>query len=641
MARPGEARPAHLWLALGVGLTALWFLSRPYIGIIHDAQVYIGRALADLDPGGIGSETDFVRDGQSAFSAFRPAAVALVAAMGPGMAAIALTGAALAAFWAAAGGLIWRMSRERTPAGGALILAGLVCVAAFPSDYGGLGVFHWAEPFITPRIGAEAASLTALMLLLDGRRWWALALLAGAAGLHPIMAAGPLAVALALMAWEDRRGWWLIGAGAVGFMAAAAAGAPVAGRLFEAIDPAWRAAMFARTPNVLIWTWPVGSWALIAVQMASVGLAAWAFDGRVRRLMLAAAGVAAAGTAVALIAPASLLIVQLQPWRALWLVSCLAAAGFAPMAVALWRRGGAARGALALIAAAWLTRDAVFAAVPLSAAALALIAWPAARPFPRVALLALWAGMAGLAIGALGLRAVAFAAAHAPFGEGHWPTLFAVARSGLVGPVAAALAVVWAARGGGLPRGWIAGAAAWAVALGLAALAVMQWDDRPDFTTAKEAPGASAALKGALQAGDVYWFDGQGAAWLWTGLPEWRSGATGAGVVFDRALALEWTARRDAAVAAGLEPAGGRVRRDDPGRPRIRITTAKLARLCAGADAPNWVIAEKDLVDPPALPLVQLAWRAPAPDWRLSPDHKAWVPVWDFVVFACKGKEGP
>src|SRR5258706_9103403 len=142
-----------------------------------------------------------------------------------------------------------------------------------------------------------------------------------------------------------------------------------------------------------------------------------------------------------------------------------------------------------------------------------------------------------------------------------------------------------------MAAGRVAGALGWLSALALAALAVALWDDRPDFTTAKETPGAADALRRALGPGDVYWFDGLGAGWLWTGHPEWRSGATGAGVVFDRDLALEGMARRDLAVASGLEPRGGFSRRDDPGRPRITLTSAALARPCTGADAPAWGIA--------------------------------------------------
>ena len=45
-------------------------LGRPYRGILQDPQIYIGRAVADLDPSGVGRDLMFVHDGQFGFSLF-------------------------------------------------------------------------------------------------------------------------------------------------------------------------------------------------------------------------------------------------------------------------------------------------------------------------------------------------------------------------------------------------------------------------------------------------------------------------------------------------------------------------------------------------------------------------------------------
>jgi hypothetical protein len=50
---------------------SVFLLSRPYPGIVQDAYIYMGRALADLDPDGIGRDLMFVHDGQFGFSLFR------------------------------------------------------------------------------------------------------------------------------------------------------------------------------------------------------------------------------------------------------------------------------------------------------------------------------------------------------------------------------------------------------------------------------------------------------------------------------------------------------------------------------------------------------------------------------------------
>jgi hypothetical protein len=75
---------------------SVFLLSRPYGGIVHDAHIYIGRALADLDPNGVGRDIMFVYDGQFGFSLFRQVADGMVTCFEPGTAAKTL--AVLAAF---------------------------------------------------------------------------------------------------------------------------------------------------------------------------------------------------------------------------------------------------------------------------------------------------------------------------------------------------------------------------------------------------------------------------------------------------------------------------------------------------------------------------------------------------------------
>src|ERR1700733_9069530 len=77
---------------------ALWAVTHPYLGIIGDASVYMGRALADLDRAGIGHDIMFVNDGQSRFSVFPLVLDRLVAAFGTGPTALTLALLAMAAW---------------------------------------------------------------------------------------------------------------------------------------------------------------------------------------------------------------------------------------------------------------------------------------------------------------------------------------------------------------------------------------------------------------------------------------------------------------------------------------------------------------------------------------------------------------
>jgi hypothetical protein len=84
---------------------SIFLLSRPYQGIVQDGYIYIGRALADLDPNGVGKDMMYVHDGQFGFSLFRYIAKELVAIFGAAAAAKTLAFSAAAAWFVGAAAL--------------------------------------------------------------------------------------------------------------------------------------------------------------------------------------------------------------------------------------------------------------------------------------------------------------------------------------------------------------------------------------------------------------------------------------------------------------------------------------------------------------------------------------------------------
>jgi len=163
--RDGAAeRSAPLTAWATAVLTALTFflLGRPYFGIRHDARIYVGRAEADLGRNGMAHDLMFAHDGQSRFSIFGALFRPMVEHLGSGTAAMLATGAGLAIWLAAVTALLSRFCR------GAALWAGVVALGVFPGFYA--GVLAYAEPFITPRLFAEALVCLALALVVD-RRW--------------------------------------------------------------------------------------------------------------------------------------------------------------------------------------------------------------------------------------------------------------------------------------------------------------------------------------------------------------------------------------------------------------------------------------------------------------------------------------
>ncbi len=594
--------------ALGLAL-----LTRPYIGIAHDAVVYIGHAMAALDPNGVGQDLMFKAEGQSGFTVFTPAATALVAALGPGRAAMAIGLAGLAAWVGAAAFLCRQFAPKVVPA--------WICLAWLligPGGYGGFGTFHFAESFANPRPFAEAAVLAALALFLVNRRVLGAVLLLAAAAIHPLIALAGLGVVWAVFVLSDRRWLWLAPLGALAVVVAAALGLPVASRLLEPVDPQWLSVTQFRNPYLWLGLWRMEDWARIVAQASTVIAALSVVEARIRPYLIGALVTAGAGTVLALSASLwpSLLILQLQAWRAEWLLAALSAAVTPILAVCMWREGSRGKAVLALLALAVTVTSVPVVSLLAAAAGLALI--EAARRGwkgepPQSVVITLWAalalvvagGVTGTAYG-LGRQAWAAQVQHVPFGE--------LARGGLLSAAALALAAGRLVtemhfRGAGRTIHSVF-VAATALLLG-----IVGWDTRAPFAqVAERGPLMTSADIGA--AGSVWWLPDQTFAPLITGRPAWLERAQGAGNVFSRPLAVEWRARVGRAARAGVEVSEYRPDMGLPSGPPSMLLPARVVSVC-GVDGPAVIVVDASSLEGP-LPAGSRLWRAPAPLWSYS-----------------------
>ena len=157
-------------------------MGHPYLGVIGDAALYLGRSLADLDPTGVGRDIAFVNDGQSRFSIFSRLVDPLVAALGVEQAGIIVAAAASACCLAATFALARALGSDRR-----LTIAVALFAATMPTSYGD-GILRFAETNAVPRPFAEAAVMASIAALLAGRPLAAGLLLAAALAIHPIMA---------------------------------------------------------------------------------------------------------------------------------------------------------------------------------------------------------------------------------------------------------------------------------------------------------------------------------------------------------------------------------------------------------------------------------------------------------------------
>src|SRR5262245_21665339 len=164
-------------------------VAQPYAGFSHDARLYAAQVVEKVHPGTF-AEDLFLRYGsQDRYSVFTPLLAPAVALFGLEATFFCLYLASKAFFfW----GLI-RLTRAVIPDGPAAVLS-LLYVAIVPLPFGGNEILHLNESFLTPRIAACGLVFLGLERMLAGRLMAALALLAGALVLHPLMAFGGLLV---------------------------------------------------------------------------------------------------------------------------------------------------------------------------------------------------------------------------------------------------------------------------------------------------------------------------------------------------------------------------------------------------------------------------------------------------------------
>ena len=526
-----------------------WALSHGYRGLFHDAGLYTLQALARLTPTSLGQDL-FLRFGsQDRYTIFSPLFAAASRLLGVEAAAATLTFLLQMALF----GCGWLLARAVMPA--RLALFGLAVLVAVPGDYGTERIFTCVEPFLTPRMAAEALVLASLAAVLTTRTRLALALMVLATLLHPIMASAGIAALLCLYVAipNPRLALKLLAvAAAVVAMLATPLGA------WSRFDPAWLRLVMDRSPYLFLSTWQIDDWSRAAVTLATLGVGLVALTSeRARALCQAALLTTVGGLVLTFIACDELhlvLLTQLQPWRWQWLGTAAAALVLPLVVSTCWRQGVSGRTTVLLLAAAWIFGSNAYAL----AAALAAVGASVLlrRLAPNEARWVLWG-----ACGMLALALIWRVASNLEFTDAHYfdadiplwlRRAMSVAHDGSA-PIAA-VALVWWLTNSMHRRAGLKLLAVLAAA-GCIALAPQTWAR----WTARQFPPQRVAqfapLRERIPAGaDVFWPESPVAAWLLLDRPNYLSVLQTSGMVFSRDTAME-VQRRALALAAIVPPA--------------------------------------------------------------------------------------
>ena len=353
--------------------------------------------------------------------------------------------------------------------------------------------------------------------------------------------------------------------------------------------------------------------------------------GRARILFAGAAAVAIAAVGVSWLFGEvwpNLLVLQVQPWRALWIIAVFGAAGLALCGVKLWRGGSVSRIALAALAVGWLTPDSpaalVASALALGLCGLQRMGW---RPvIGRPLVVTVWGLAVAFAVLQFGRTAMlgAEAVAAMPRSAYAWSFLVSLHLQAIViAPLAVASASASPARWGKAAT-WIA------PPMGAAFLLI----GLTGWNRASADPPQDLARLIAGRPGPVEWIDGDTQTWTYAERANWASELQGASIVFSREQAMLWASRMRLLLRLGLADPAILHPFDKSESHITRPTAAALTALCQAPDGPAWIVS--GVVDgeaPPVTPTTQL-WRPPTPIY-LYGGRMRWLRISTYAVTRC------
>jgi hypothetical protein len=398
----------------------LWLLVRGYHGLTGDGQIYAFQAFARLHPH-LAVDLYLQNTSQDQFTIFSIGYAWFIQWLGLEQAARCL--ALLTTFWL----LLASWSAARALAGRDAAWLAVASLLIVNGSYGGSGVFHISEQFLTARLPAEALVATALACHLRNRKTLAVVIATATLLVHPLIGLPGLLLLLCLkVANRTSLAGALLGVAATLLAAAAAATVPAVAHRLPIMDPAWLGIVRERSQFLFLPLWSFRDWDLNIQPFLYLSFAAIAVpDERIRKLCFSAGLVGAAGLMVAMIAgtigPVALLV-QGQAWRWVWIAAFLSALLLPAVILQIWKaeKGGAL---CALLLIAGWTVPAVSATACVS---IAIAVW-ALRPNidSRVAAALRWAAYGiGAAMAVWALNQAILAVKHAAPGVPVLPEIF-------------------------------------------------------------------------------------------------------------------------------------------------------------------------------------------------------------------------
>lgn len=527
------------------GITLLYL--RRYMGINHDAALYLGQALLERWPDIFRSDLFFAHGSQGSYTALPWLVSRAFDFATPGTVFLIGTVIGLLCFAASAWLFLYTVlpPKQRYWA-----LLGALCL---PPAYGVVRIFSYGEPFLTSRPLAEAFCLFGLGLLARKRTILGVLCAGIAVLLHPLQAIAASLIAWPWLVMQNRRWlhalWLVIPITLLGFTNIA----PFRD-LFQPIDAKWLADVRGFTGQLFLGTWNAADFNILGFDVFILSYAWRTLPTKYGTWCLSALIGLALGMSANLILVDWLnltLPAALQLWRVHWLAHLFAMASVAALLYRDLNNREPAR-ALCLGLALILVQNAGWSWLLFAALYVAWLRLLGTTPSPVKSILGVTC-----VLGMLALFTVYAANEWLPFRMAHYRLeLYAIDRRLLVFPLLAL----------GLPLTgtmiWGRCSQAWRWALLLVVLIPIfiigpaRWDARPPMAMSIENNPFHPDLFGSTipKHAHVFWVgDLYPSVWLTLHRAEYFSTRQLAGTIFNRGTSIEANQRLDRVLLAMRE----------------------------------------------------------------------------------------
>ncbi|MCB2183203.1 MAG: hypothetical protein KQH63_14315 [Desulfobulbaceae bacterium] len=295
-------------------------LANPYAGIVHDARLYALQAMSHLHPGRYDKDLFFLFGSQDAFTVFSPFYVFFIKLFGLINGSLVLYVLSKAFFLVS----LLFFFRQFTGRNSVIVFIAAVVLACNEIHY---IFFDVNEPFLTPRLAAQALVLFVLGSIYTGRNMCGIILLFLAALFHPIMAFGGGVVTLVF--WLLGRKWKVLSLSLLILSAFLILLFFLSPDLIKGLNPflefdeEWRNIVFNRSSYLFPFDWSQDEWLTVLASLIVAGASLSFLSAGQKRLVFSLAVTTVVCIIISLVVTYSYplaLPFQIQFWRAFWIL---------------------------------------------------------------------------------------------------------------------------------------------------------------------------------------------------------------------------------------------------------------------------------------------------------------------------------